>query len=107
MHRGTKQGRAGVSGFDYETKPQSAGAEAPVKAPVEKKSALPATVEAHVTNLYLRWQNPRLVSVMIDGRQERCRVRDRAFFTPGMTLQVHPIAAGLGECQDIPRRRPT
>lgn len=74
---------------------------------LKKKSALPATVEAHVTNLYLRWQNPRLVSVMIDGRQERCRVRDRAFFTPGMTLQVHPIAAGLWECQDIPRRRPT
>jgi hypothetical protein len=73
-------------------------------APVVEKDARP-DIEGLVTSLFLRWPNPRLVSVMVDGAVFRCRVKDRALFAPGMRIPVRMIEQGLYECQGTPRAR--
>jgi hypothetical protein len=55
-------------------------------------------MEATVTNLYLSgWQNPKLVSVMVDGCAARMRVKDRAAFRPGMLVRCRWVSEGLYE----------
>jgi len=115
-----KKRSAGVAGSDYGFSGRDAGDQGvarpvvekdapldvePVQpAPVVEKDARP-DIEGLVTSLFLRWPNPRLVSVMVDGAVFRCRVKDRALFAPGMRIPVRMIEQGLYECQGTPRAR--
>jgi hypothetical protein len=96
----------GVDGFDYGLKPDRPEVKAE-RGEDLKKDAPPACaeIEGLVTSLFLRWPNPRLVSVMVDGAVWRCRVKDRALFAPGMRIPVRMIEQGLYECQGTPRAR--